>query len=620
MRSPKPKSPSRPDFMRNANQISWLVTSAFACACLYGNALAPADAETARTARQLEEDVVPPVFVTGETRQKHTLADRMSALEVPGLSVAVIHNGRIDWAQGYGITEDGGPSVTPQTLFQAASISKPISALAALRAVEAGKLDLDTDVNRYLKHWQIPSNSFTQKNKVTLRELLSHTAGMTVHGFPGYASNETLPTIEQVLDGVPPANSPAVRVDTAPGSQWRYSGGGYVIVQKVLEDVLDKPFSTILRSSVLIPLGMNRSTFEQPLPKKLMASAAMPYDDHRKLLEGGPHTFPERAAAGLWTTPSDLARYAIEVQRSVRGESTRLLSKSMTQQMLKPGMNKWGLGLQIGGSEVHPYFEHGGVNAGYRCELVAYEGGGDGAIIMTNSDNGAALISEVLRTIAYEYHWPDFQPPTRQIAHVDPTLFDSVVGSYRLTPSFILTATRQGDRLFLQATGQRAGEIFPESEDTYFSKEVDAELIFKFNGTTRAQTITLRQGGIDQSGDRLDDAAARAVADALTAINNRVQSQAPNPESEAAVRELMNGLASGRPNYEKMSPDFAEATRQGLGELTKLVKKFGSVVSVTFREVRPDGVDIYDMVCEHGLVEWSISLGPDGKIEGAFFN
>jgi CubicO group peptidase (beta-lactamase class C family) len=604
--------------MVNSNQVLWLVSAAFACACLYGNASSAADDGTVRAARQLEEDVLPPVFVTGETHQKRTLADQMAALKVPGLSVAVIHNGRIDWARGYGIIKDGGPSVTPQTLFQAASISKPISALAALRAVEAGKLNLDTDVNRYLKRWEIPSNSFTQRNKVTLRELLSHTAGMTVHGFGGYASNETLPTIEQVLDGAPPANSPAVRVDIAPGTQWRYSGGGYVVVQELLEDVSGEPLSKILKEAVLVPLQMNQSTFEQPLSKKLMASAAMPYDDHGKSLDGGPHIFPERAAAGLWTTPSDLARYAIEVQRSVRGESTRLLSKSMTQQMLKPGMNKWGLGLQIGGSETHPYFEHGGANAGYRCELVAYEGG-DGAIIMTNSENGAALINEVLRTIAYEYHWPDFQPATRQIARIDPKLFDRIVGSYRLIPGFILTATRQGDRLFLQATGQRAGEIFPESEDTYFSKEVDAQLIFSFNGTERARAITLRQGGIDQSGERLDDAAAQSVADELTVINKRVQSQTPNPESEAAVRELMNGLLSSQPNYEKMSPEFAEATRQGLGELTKLVKKFGSVISVTFREVRADGSDVYDMNCDYGPVEWSILLGPDGKIEGAFF-
>lgn len=235
----------------------------------------------------------------------------MAALHVPGVSIAVIHDGKIEWANGYGVVSLGGAPVTPETLFQAASISKPLTAMAVMHLVQTGKLNLDTDVNLYLKSWKIPSNSFTEKTKITLRELLSHTAGMTVHGFPGYASDATLPTLLQVLNGAKPANSPAIYADIAPGSEWRYSGGGFVIAQQLLLDTTGKPFPAFMKETVLIPAGMSHSTYEQPLPRSRMTEAAMPYRSNGQPTPGGPHVYPEMSAAGLWTTPSDLAHFAL---------------------------------------------------------------------------------------------------------------------------------------------------------------------------------------------------------------------------------------------------------------------------------------------------------------------
>jgi CubicO group peptidase (beta-lactamase class C family) len=242
-------------------------------------------------------------------------------LHVLGVSITVIHNGEIEWSRGFGVTRVGGPAVTPDTLFQAASISKPVTAMAVLHLVGSGKLDLDADVNQYLKAWKVPTNKFTETSKVTLRELLTHTAGMTVHGFPGYASDSALPTVVQVLNGEKPANTPAILVDTIPGSDWRYSGGGFVVTQVLLQDVTCKAFSTLMHDVVLGPIGMSRSTYEQPLPQNRMAEAAIPYQQDGQPVPGGPHVYPEMAPAGLWTTPSDLARFAIEVQKALAGKS-----------------------------------------------------------------------------------------------------------------------------------------------------------------------------------------------------------------------------------------------------------------------------------------------------------
>ena len=260
----------------------------------------------------------------------------------------------------------------------------------AQHLVQSGRLDLDADVNQYLKAWKIPASGFTEQNKVTLRELLSHTAGMTVHGFPGYAAGSPVPTLVQVLDGAAPANSAPIRVDAVPGKAWRYSGGGYVVVQQLLTEVTGQRFPELMQDTVLGPIGMARSTYEQPLPAGRMAEASMPYSWTGQAVPGGPHTYPEMAPAGLWTTPSDLARYAMEVQASLAGKANHVLSASMTREMLTPGFGNYGLGLSVGGDARRRYFSHGGANAGYQCFLMAYEDG-DGTIIMTNGDDGGDL-------------------------------------------------------------------------------------------------------------------------------------------------------------------------------------------------------------------------------------
>jgi CubicO group peptidase (beta-lactamase class C family) len=357
-----------------------------------------------------------PAGPLGFTWRHSTLADRMAHYRVPGVSIAVIDNYQIVWARGFGVIGAGSTqAVNPQTLFQAASISKSVSALGALLLADQGKLSLDDDVNVRLHSWKLPDNQYTAGHPVTLRELLSHTAGTTVGGFPGYSRGAQLPTLLQTLDGVPPANTVPVRVDRQPGAGWRYSGGGYMIVQQMIEDASGQAFPDYMHQSVLAPLQMSWSTFAQPLPRQLWTNAASGTLASGERLPGDWHVYPEMAAAGLWTTPSDLAKFAIDLMDAQAGRSGTKLSSGAEAQMLTSQAYVWlyqsydGQGIFLTGENDSLRFFHEGSNAGFTSFLIGYRSG-KGAIIMTNSDNGILLFDEIARSIAHEYDWPDAAP------------------------------------------------------------------------------------------------------------------------------------------------------------------------------------------------------------------
>jgi CubicO group peptidase (beta-lactamase class C family) len=347
------------------------------------------------------------------------------------VSIAVFTDGEMLWARGFGLADaETGEPVTENTLFQAASISKPVAGLAALSLAEEGVIDLDRDVNDYLETWKVPPGKQSAEKPVTVRGLLTHTAGMTIHGFPGYAASAEVPTVTQILDGEPPANTEPIRNDLVPGTERRYSGGGYTVMQLLMTDVTGKDFPSLLEEKVLGPLSLKNSTYRQPLPESRRPQAASAHDSKGQRIEGLFHTYPELAAAGLWTTPSNLAAVAIEVQRSLRGESNRVLSQTMTQQMLETGLEGQGLGFgtsELGG---HRYFGHGGSNEGFRCRLVASREGGFGVAIMTNGERGGALYEELTRAVAEEYGWPGFEPRVREAVTLTDAQKLEIAGTY----------------------------------------------------------------------------------------------------------------------------------------------------------------------------------------------
>ena len=567
----------------------------------------------------IQHGLLPPVLVSGQSPKTIELAARMAELHVPGVSVAVIHAGKLDWARGFGVARLGGAPVTPETLFQAASISKPVFATAVMSLVQAGKLNLDTDVNQYLASWKVPDNEYTQDAKVTLGELLSHSAGITVHGFEGYAAGAPLPTLVQVLNGIGPANNAPIRVDSKPGTGFSYSGGGFVIAQQLVIDVTGVALPALMHAKVLAPFGMRHSTYQQPLPAERRPEVATPYGQNGLEVAGGPHVYPELAAAGLWTTPSDLASFAIGIQQALSGKSQRVLSTATVRVMLTPKAQRQALGILTGGGPEHPYFEHSGANEGYRCVLIAYDAG-DGVVVMTNGDNGQGVIDDIVRTVAHEYGWPDFQPPTRTLAKVDPKVFDHYVGAYTLPTGEIATFWRDGDHLDSRIWGQPVVELFPSSQSEYFAKDVDARWRFSpATGQDSTALATLSQFGTERSARSLGGAEARAAMDASIAIIERFKEQTPDPRGETVLRHLIAGIVKGAPEYSELSPKFAQLTREVLPGVQRALVPLGEVQSVSFVKVGAAGDDHYRVTFASGSREFGIILDPEGRADLVWF-
>jgi CubicO group peptidase (beta-lactamase class C family) len=436
---------------------------AFAALPVFAASTSAHDDEIARVERGLRT----PVVVAGEPAAPRALLEEMRRLHVPGVSIALIRNGKIAWTRGYGVVYEGGPAVTPDTLFQAASISKPVTAMAALRLAERGELDLDADINTVLTTWHLPPGPGAGNTSATVRQLLSHTAGTSVSGFPGYAADKPVPTLVQVLDGAPPANTKPVRIVTVPGSAWRYSGGGYTIVQQALIDRSGKPFDALLLETVLKPAGMADSRFAQPLPASLLGRAALPHDEAGQPYAGGPHTYPELAAAGLWTTPADLARFALDLQRSLQG-GKGVLSPRMARTMIAPVDNRYGLGLQIEGEGQALSFAHGGSNMGYQNTLFAYARHGDGAVVMTNGANGGELANSVLRALAAEYKWPSQQPTVRKAVALELAAQEKLAGRYLVPGQGDFTIARRDGQLMVALRGAAWEPLYAAAPDVLF--------------------------------------------------------------------------------------------------------------------------------------------------------
>lgn len=338
----------------------------------------------------------------------------LKQFNVPGISVAVIKDFEIEWAQSWGVTDaQTGEPVTVETMFQAASISKPVAAMASLKAVQDGLFKLDQDVNTILKSWKIPQSNFSTDFLVTPRMLMSHTSGMDDgFGFPGYHPDAAQPTTVQILDGLTPSNTGAVRLGRAPLTGFKYSGGAVMIQELALEDAIGTPFPQIMNEWVLNPLGMINSTYEQPLPLYREKQAAHAHDRNGRCLDAYWYVYPEHAAAGLWTTPTDLAKFVIEVQKSLAGQSNRILSQLTTQEMITPvGVGPYAVGFVIEKQGQGWYFSHGGSNCGFQCNLIAHRAKGYGMVLMTNGDNGGALIKVLQERIEHAYNWDIFDKP-----------------------------------------------------------------------------------------------------------------------------------------------------------------------------------------------------------------
>ena len=391
-------------------------------------------ATSKQRAAAVERNLGKMYFLENELPPHMALSQRMVELHVPGVTIAAIHDGRVDWARGYGVAAIGGPAVTPETLFSAESMSKPVTALAILKLYEQHKIDLDRNVNDYLKRWKLPQSNLAGPKTVTVRQLLTHTSGIGIHNGELYDPSKPLPTLLNDLDGVPPSRTAPVRIEAVPGANFHYANGGYEVLQLLIEDITGQSFASFVTHNVLQPAGMTKSRYDVPLSDELSTHAATAYL--------GDHAIPPRkyynsnsAAGGLWSTATDMAKLLIELQQEYDGKSSRILKQSTIRQMLVPGPQMMpgmlqGLGIIIGGKPGSHFMEHGGSGI-FHDEMVAYfQRSRDGLVVMANGSNAGVLVDEVLRSASTVYDWPDYRQEAHRFAPLDASTAVKLIGTF----------------------------------------------------------------------------------------------------------------------------------------------------------------------------------------------
>lgn len=429
---------------------------------------------------QVENGLLPPVLIKGE--QPYTLSERMNHYKVPGISIAVIKDFKIQWVKHYGVMDrDTQEPVTNNTMFGVGSCAKTVSAMVILKKVEEGKLILDGSVNDQLVSWKIPENEFTDKTQVTVRHLLSHSGGLNMsHGSAGYTA-DGMPTLIQVLNGEKPAMTEAVRVENEPGTVYRYSNHGYGILQQLLIDIENKPFPEIVIETVFNPIGMAQSTFAPPLPQKWLPFVASGHmGDGPPIPVASNRLYIARmAAGGLWTTAADLAKFIIELQLSLHNRSNKVLSADMVQEMFTPVVSeKYGLGIGISEMDDEIYLRFFGDTPGFLAGFVWHKTEGYGAVIVSNSNSGLELEREIFRSIANAYVWKGYLPQQYETVEVEPELLEKYTGRYLIGSDNVLTVSLEDNVMYMKTSETGKVKLFPVAGDKFVLKEREGQLVF----------------------------------------------------------------------------------------------------------------------------------------------
>ena len=397
-------------------------------------------AEVMKRIEQVENNLISWVKLDGQ--KNWSIHDRMKELNVNGLSIAVISGYKIDWVKSYGYADTTfSQRVTDSTLFQVASIGKTVNAMAQLQLAENGYTELDSDINNYLSSWKFPYDSASKGKIISLRNILSHTAGLSVHGFDGYKKGISLPSLIQILDGQPPSNSPPVRSLFEPGLKFEYSGGGYEISELMLEDITGQSYPAYVHQNIFAQLGMTNTFFMQEPGFNSENRLATAYRFDGADIGSKYHVYPENACgAGLLSTAEDIAKLVIEIELSLEGRSNKILSKEMTRKMLVTffeygkvpdnGPNI-ALGTFIEERGKKRYFQHSGLNEGFSSQYYGSFEDGNGVVILMNSDF-TEFAAEIVNSVATVYGWGDFYPfVPKQIISVSDAVLEKYTGSYQ---------------------------------------------------------------------------------------------------------------------------------------------------------------------------------------------
>lgn len=453
---------------------------------------------------RVENGLLPPVVIKGEP--PFTLSERMEYYKVPGVSIVVIRDFKIDWVKNYGVIDiDKQEPVTDKTLFGAGSISKSLTAMAVLKKAEEGKLQLDGDINDQLITWKLPENEHTKKAKVTVRQLLNHSGGVSYSPSYGYTLGD-IPTLYQILEGEEPAKSRPVRVDKEPGTGFQYSNAGYIILQQLIMDIEKNSFPEIMKETVFKPLGMSSSTFEQPLSPEWVQYAASGHRHDGMPIDGKRLIYPHMAAVGVWTTATDIAKFLIELQLSVKNKSNKVLTAEMVEQMLNSYVAvNYGLGVFLSNYGGESYFSHEGDVWGFNCVFISHKTKGYGAVVMANSANGRMLNREIIRGIADVYEWEGFVSEEYEIVNTDAGLLEQYTGRYLIGSDRVLTVTKEDDKLFMKTSYTDKIRLFQISQDKFALKDQNEILTFVRDSTGTVTDVARQLASREYTSKRISE-------------------------------------------------------------------------------------------------------------------
>jgi len=454
----------------------------------------PQKSLTRKRIKSTEGGLLRAVTIKGQKPEKLGLEERMQFYKVPGVSLAIIDKKGIEWSKAYGVADvQTHELVAPDLPFQSGAFSQAIAAAVALHLAEKGTLDLDGDVAAYLRTWMFPPPAPGSKNKITLRQLLTHSAGLSGQVFDGYSAQEPFPTLPQVLSGEEPAKNAPVWTDFRPGSRARASESGYAILEQILADVENKPFAVVAKEIVFDTLGMINSTFEILRPSGGPAKTAAGHTREGRIIEGGWSIYPESAAKGLWTTPSDFAVFFLELLKAAADSSSKILAPATARTMLSPQKENFAFGFSVDGSVDDINFNIRGKTDGFVCYAVFYPIRGQGAVIMTNSDNGMLLVEEILRALSAAYEWPHFKPQEKTLFRLDPPIIRQYVGRYEVNPDYVLDVALEDYYLVVQPTGQAPTKFYVEGETLFFSIDPFIRIQFLKDSQGRVTSLMLWQ-------------------------------------------------------------------------------------------------------------------------------
>lgn len=344
---------------------------------------------------------------------KNGTAEMMSRYNLKGLSVAVFENYNIIWTNQWGIkAADSGEKIDSNTAFSTASISKPMVAIVCAILEEKGLINLNAPIAQYLKSWQMPGSGFTKTTAVTWKHLLSHTAGTSQGGFEDYYQGDSIPTIVESLQGkLLPRSKKPIEFLFKPETNWQYSGGGYVIIQCALEDHFKKPLAQIVKEQLLDPLHLQHSTMIQPNENGFLTNIAKVHSSNGKIIRTGIPITPQVAPSGLWSTPTDLALIAIEMQKALNGKGkviSKTVADKVTNIVTMKGPRGWSYGWQrsLGYGNLD-WFSHDGSNTGTGGDLLATMKNGNGIAVLANGDkpNRLPVMAYIEKEVITKLNW-----------------------------------------------------------------------------------------------------------------------------------------------------------------------------------------------------------------------